>query len=162
MSLQRCKFQDSASLPRILEFTPETTSVLSNLERKRTFDYTQTPTVFLCKRIYLFQYKSLQGGYHMANPEHLARLKYWSEHSWSQEDTKPGAKKPAGRLLDLRNADLRNADLHHSDLHHTHADLSGADLSGANLCFALQLHFLNVNQPYGEPRERWLRESERS
>ena len=27
---------------------------------------------------------------------------------------------------------------------------------------ALQLHLFNGNQPYGEPRERWLRESERS
>jgi uncharacterized protein YjbI with pentapeptide repeats len=46
--------------------------------------------------------------------------------------------------LDLRGANLSNA------------DLSEANLSYVNLSEALQLHFFSGNQPYGEPRERWL------
>ena len=66
---------------------------------------------------------------------------------------------------DLSDASLRNTTLRNADL--SNANLSGADLSGAvlidanlnaaNLNKALQLHFLNGNQSYGEPRERWLR-----
>jgi hypothetical protein len=81
---------------------------------------------------------SKDGGWAMANEDHVARLKQgiaaWNEWRAENESVVPNLRGADLMDADLSGADLSGADLSGADL--MYADLSGADLSGANLFLA--------------------------
>ena len=96
------------------------------------------------KRI-IHSYQNFLRGRHLANPEHLAKLKEGVEawNQWREQNRKirpdlSGADLHGAGLsrANLSGANLTGARLPHADLSGTHlrrADLSGADLAGARL-----------------------------
>lgn len=95
------------------------------------------------KRI-IHSYQNFLLGRHLANPEHLARLKEgvapWNQWREQNPDVQPDLHEANLSMADLREANLSEADL-------SGADLSATALSGADLREA-KLHAANLSQVY--------------